>query len=167
MLDKNKCIRIELNSKRTKTYIFKCEMCPKELRVRESYMETHSKKCISCVKKKRPYESIYNTFIYNCKETGRKCDISYKDFLNYTKIKNCHYCENKLKWTEYLVKKEFSNECYYLDRMDNNKDYIKSNITVCCSFCNYLKGNRFNYEEFMLLSPVLKTIRLNRIKNVD
>lgn len=40
--------------------------------------------------------------------------------------------------------------------------YTIENCIPFCSQCNYTKSNRFNYEEFILLAPTLKQIRLKR-----
>lgn len=37
---------------------------------------------------------------------------------------------------------------YNLDRIDNNKGYIFSNLVVCCWRCNNSKGNRYSFEEW-------------------
>ncbi len=37
-------------------------------------------------------------------------------------------------------------------------------FVLCCWECNRLKSDRFTYEEFLRLSPILKEIIQDRIK---
>lgn len=63
----------------------------------------------------------------------------------------CHYCLGLIgKWG------------HGLDRMDNSKPHLASNVVPCCGFCNSLKGDKVSYEEMMLLIPGLREIRLRR-----
>jgi 5-methylcytosine-specific restriction endonuclease McrA len=58
-----------------------------------------------------------------------------------------------------ISKEEFNDlsarECHYcgkkgpngIDRVDNNKGYLKENCVPCCKHCNYAKGN-LSMEDF-------------------
>lgn len=147
-----------------RTYIFQC-VCGKEVKSRNSYLKRHSGKCRKCNGKEilktkaipvirlRPYESIYNYL----KSQDKKCDISYEDFVGFAGITECHYCGENITWKEHGQASTIN-----LDRKDNRLPHIKENLVVCCGDCNRTKGDRFSYEEFMLLSPVLKQIRRSR-----
>lgn len=93
----------------------------------------------------RPYESSYNKFLAAAKSRGYPPSVSYDDFLAYTQISQCHYCLSSIKWEKYSGHGTIP---YNLDRKDNNATYTKDNIVVCCTRCNYGKGNRFTYEEW-------------------
>lgn len=75
--------------------------------------------------------------------------------------KNCNYCEKIMKWQPYGE----NNPGFWLDRKDSKLGHMNGNLVVCCGLCNYTKTNRYTYEEFMLLAPVLKQIRLAREAN--
>lgn len=132
------------------THIIQCniEGCLSTLRVRQS--ELKNKKeflCISHAHTKRPFESLLNTM----KNDHRKLEnnITYEQFIEFTKIKNCHYCLSTINWIEYsVVKGEFKSNAYYLDRVDNDKGYTNDNVVVCCTKCNIARGNRYSYEEW-------------------
>lgn len=112
------------------------------------------------MKRKRPFEARYNNFLAKTKLDNPKTDITYEDYLQYTKIPNCHYCERPINWQPYGD----NIPGFFLDRKDNNKTHTKDNVVVCCGPCNSTKRNYFNYEEFLLVGPILKQIRLDRLK---
>ena len=178
MIDINQVIRIEKRTypSRIKTgrspynvYIFKCRECVNEIKSGFSYLKKHSGLCIHCANKislqkalkkrrLRPYESILNVL----KVADNKCNLTYEDFLEFTKTNNCHYCTSQINWIPFGKA-----TTHNLDRKDNNKAHIKGNLVVCCGSCNRTKGPTFSYDEFILLSPILTSIMLNRInKNV-
>jgi len=106
--------------------------------------------------RKRPFEATYNTLV--AKEPHRSRGFYYKDYLSFTSIKICHYCGARVMWLPHR-KKEPKSYGHNLDRKDNNKGYSKINCVVCCGSCNRTKGDRFSYEEFMLLAPALRKIQ--------
>lgn len=53
----------------------------------------------------------------------------------------CHYCGKK------YIEGKFLNG---IDRINNTKPYTLTNSVSCCDMCNYMKGNRWNDEEFLL-----------------
>lgn len=46
-----------------------------------------------------------------------------------------------------------------LDRIDNNKGYILSNVLPCCGNCNKTRGDRFSIEEMKLMITTLLDFR--------
>ena len=158
------------NATRFKVYIFECKTCKVEkLRVRKLYIKKHSGECKRCsakrtivknggMRRKRPYEARYNNFLRRTQYDEIKNDITYECFLEFTKIKNCHYCERTIPWEPYSS----NSTGYFLDRKDNNKWHTIDNVVVCCGVCNNTKRNYFTYEEFKQLSPILKQIREKR-----
>lgn len=160
---------------RNKIYVFECLLCKKEIHLRKSDITKVSGRCRSCVDKesgkissiknrKLPYEALYNKFIYDRKRFNQMCNISFEDFIEFTKIKNCHYCNKIVNWSTHALYKNGAK--YNLDRKDNNMGYIKDNCTVCCWECNEIKGNRFSYNEFIILSETIKEIYKKRDLNV-
>lgn len=75
---------------------------------------------------------------------NRSNDLT-KEFIRGCIQQCCSYCgENKLRMT--------------LDRIDNNKGHIQSNILPACIRCNYARGS-MPYEAWILLAPGLKQAR--------
>ena len=99
-------------------------------------------------RQKRPFESLYNIFVSRAKY---KVELTYEDFLEYTKINCCYYCGAEIVWVPYY--KFFK---YNLDRKDSNKTYTKENCVVCCARCNFGKSNRFTSEEWLIMTKALK-----------
>mgnify|MGYP001565349624 CR=1 FL=1 len=60
--------------------------------------------------------------------------LSLKEIRNFFD-KKCAYCGEKIKGCR-------------LDRIDNDKGYIKNNIISCCSICNIMKG-KLTKKEFI------------------
>lgn len=140
-------------------YVIKCqtENCKNILKIRKSDVKNKLGVCLSCQNKKRPFESIYNGFLKTAKETNRKTDITFEDFLEYTKIKFCHYCKNKINWIEYgTVNGENISRSYFLDRKDSSINYYKINVVVCCTRCNRGKNSLFSYEEWFGMTKFLR-----------
>lgn len=149
----NNLIRIEkqprLNGGPRTVYILKCADCEKTIKVRKNDYDKkkHSLKCQICSHRKKPFESLFNTFRLDHRKIINT--LSFTDFLNFTKQKNCHYCNNTINWIEYpTVGGKFNSNAYYLDRKDNSEGYSVENCVVCCTKCNLAKGNRYTYEEW-------------------
>lgn len=149
-------------------YVFQCPNCVNTVEVKKCGVKYATGKCHVCCQRKRPYESIYNCLVINAKDRDIKIDLTFEQFLEFTKINNCHYCNiflNRKAFKDRVNSKSHS-AAYLLDRKDASLHYTKENLVACCSFCNYLKSDKLNYEEFMLLSPALKLIQEKRKKNV-
>lgn len=135
--------------KENNKYYFRCAKCTKIIQCKPYYLNKHSGLCRSCVMKKRPYEHIYKRFCNTAKTENHKNELSYEDFLNFTKQSNCHYCLKSIPWMEYCYfNNRYTRGGYFLDRMDNKKGYSNINCVVCCTNCNKAKGNRYTYEEW-------------------
>ena len=114
----------------------------------------------SKAKRKDPYRWIYNGLFHRCKMLNRECLLSFEDFLPYTNITKCHYCNSNIKWPEHRCNGESG--AYYLDRKDNNLGYTQDNCVVCCALCNWVKSDQFSYAEMIKLGKVISEIRTNR-----
>ena len=127
-----------------------------------------------------PYQWIYSILLRWVKESRYhdfiKDVMSYEDFLTFTKIDECHYCGEKIVWSEHTTyigqyynsdrkRKRNVNRKYNLDRKDNSKGYTKDNCVVCCTQCNFIKGKSLTYDEMCLLREPLHKIReLRKLK---
>jgi hypothetical protein len=120
-------------------YIFLCK-CGKKMKVRSDAVKKHPGHCLKCAHRKRPYESLYNSLVQTAKRRNLKIKITYKQFLKFTKIKNCHYCGSNLFWEEFTTYKANKKQTN-LDRVNNDKGYVIKNCVVCCFICNRAKLN--------------------------
>jgi hypothetical protein len=136
-------------------YLCQCS-CGSSLRIVSaiSLRSKHSKSC-GCLQieavSKRPFESLYNRIRTHNPSVG--VSLTYKEYLKLTNICFCHYCKAEVNW---------KSTAYNLDRKDNSLGYSKKNCVVCCGSCNRTKGDRFTYEEFMLIAKVSR--RINRMR---
>lgn len=106
------------------------------------------------INRKRPFEWIYNRLQTAGKKFGRV--LTYADFLTFTEIEECHYCNAPIYWMPYSQNKGRGNGAYNIDRKDNQKGYTKDNCVVCCRRCNLAKGDRFTYAEWLQLGKVIR-----------
>jgi len=146
------------------TLIFKCLKCPRKIKSKRSSLHTHSGMCNKCAQRKRPFESIYTSLTRSDNYTPKNSTLTYEEFLQFTKIQHCHYCTTEIKWTEFRGSTDLKR--YYLDRKNSGLGYHMYNVVACCSSCNYLKSDKFTYEEFMLLGPALREVAIKRGLNV-
>jgi hypothetical protein len=114
--------------------------------------------CVNKTPKKRPYEAIYNRLVWSASKRGLKV-LSYEDFLPFTKITECNYCGSPITWTKHFVIAKTRQSGYNLDRKNTNIGYEKQNLVVCCKSCNWTKGNRFTYEQFVQIGRVIRSFR--------
>lgn len=149
----NQIIRIEKQPRKNggprTVYILNCLDCSSDIKVRKAdyNKNLYSGKCSSCSHRKLPFESQFNCFKSDWRKL--KNTITYQQFLEFTKIKNCHYCTTSINWNEYgIVNGKLKGRSYFLDRKDNDLGYIESNCVVCCTKCNLAKGNRYTYQEW-------------------
>jgi hypothetical protein len=95
-----------------------------------------------------PFRSLYNMFLNSQKHRKNivNVDLSFNDFLEFTKITNCYYCGDFVIWQPY--RKLGKSNAYNLDRKNNKLGYTKNNCVVCCKGCNMLKSY-FDEKEFL------------------
>ncbi len=127
----------------------------------------HTKSC-GCARSHRrlqPYEWLYSQLQFSAKKTKRHVDLTFRDFLFFTTIKQCHYCGVGIEWSPF--NQSGKNQGYHLDRKDNNEGYTKSNCVVCCRRCNWIKGNEFTYSEMLKLGESVKKILNSRTGKYD
>lgn len=169
MLDKNNAKLVEIKRSKSgstyKTFTFECVDCGNDIKSQISQLKTHSGKCRKCAQRKQPYEHILNELIHTCNKRGiHEVTITYNEFIEIIKDSKCHYCEKELLFNPY-TRDENSNyvsRAYQLDRKNNNLGYIVDNVVPCCWNCNRIKSDIYTYDEFLLLSPILKQIHKNK-----
>jgi hypothetical protein len=103
---------------------------------------------------KRPFESLHNRLLYTASKRGQEVALTYEEYLAFTEQKSCHYCDAEIVWGKLRT-----STGHNLDRKDNALGYSVENCVVCCGSCNRTKGDRYTYEEFMLIAPILKMIQ--------
>ncbi len=120
------------------------------------------RKEISRIANARHYLTPYRHHWKKAESCAKKKNIefllTYEEFLNFVKIKECFYCNFPIRW------EPFGNKVYgyNLDRKDNKIGYRKDNLVVCCWKCNDLKGNRISFEDFCIFSQI---VLKDRFKN--
>lgn len=100
----------------------------------------------------RPYESRYNALVGRCRGI-RRIVMSYRDFVSFTKVKQCYYCGDAVQWNEYLGGGKAG--CN-LDRVDSRLGYIKRNCVVSCGVCNHMKWTLTQGEFFTRVAKIYR-----------
>lgn len=101
--------------------------------------------------RKEPYYHLFTALNRSAKNREQECSISFDDFLSYTKIKKCHYCNGEIEWWPHQIGRGHH---YNLDRMDNKEGYTLENCVVCCPRCNQMKGTLPYLEFYEFTEPV-------------
>ena len=146
-------LRRLLNDKSNNTrWECKCK-CGNIVNVRSGSLLNDRTKSCGCLHRekvrKEPYYHLYSSIKRrkNYSESPNKlCSITFKQFLEFIKIKVCHYCGETVKWLEYSGN-DGNHHQYNLDRKNNNLGYDVSNCVVCCPSCNHMKG-AVEYSKF-------------------
>jgi len=109
------------------------------------------KRCRSSITSKRNYgeatfNTVYRQYASGAKRKGNLFNLSKKEFIEITK-RNCFYCDSR---PSNVKKSNFNNGDFVyngIDRIDNDKGYIITNVVPCCKICNYAK-NTMTLKEF-------------------
>ena len=120
------------------------------------------------IHEKKPYEWIYTMLLYQTKSrtNGFSDVMSFEEFLEFTKITQCHYCNESITWHKHRTYKNPNILKYHLDRKDNLVGYTKENCVVCCTLCNFVKGKQLTYDEMLIVGKSVtevQKIRRNRL----
>lgn len=165
LLDPRNALRIETWNNNRKLYVFKCltEGCSNEIRVgiAPSQLSRSTGHCTSCNRKGKPYGTLFARLEANAKKKQVKLDLSYEEFLDFTKVKRCTYCQSEIDWKEHGKSGE-NTVAYNLDRMDSSKGYSKENCVVCCKICNWSKNDLFSHEEFLIVGKAIGEVLRSR-----
>ena len=105
---------------------------------------------------------LFQKYQKRAMERGLEWNIT-KDQFNRLTQENCFYCNDGPNTTT-QIKGGYGSYTYNgIDRLDNDKGYVKSNVVTCCSVCNFLKGS-FDIELFL---SKIKQIYNHRIQNAN
>lgn len=174
-LRKEDAIRVEhvtysskyhVNGLKQKSYIYICFICKEnEVRVTSSRVKSSKGRCSHCALSHHyvePFRTTYTGIRNNVnsnnkrKNKDRKLDITFEEFVEFTKMPDCHYCGIALEWAPYPKRGRGRSN---LDRKQHDLNYSIDNIVVCCPECNYMKAAFYTYEEFCKMRLVLNQIR--------
>lgn len=147
------------------SWICRCN-CGKEVEILgHSLRKEHSKRCRDCFlasirlekglsSKRRVYskyrrKALKNNLIFN---------LSFEEFEKLTSL-DCFYCGDKPN--NYCVgNRAYGGFTYQgIDRMDNDKGYVLSNVVPCCKACNMAKKTT-SFSEFV---SWIKKLAFNKV----
>ena len=106
----------------------------------------------------RPYESLYNYCMFHANREHPELlhTLTFEEFVEFTASPFCHYCGEAVVFVVRNINGARAIR-YNLDRKNNAEGYCKPNLVVCCKVCNYTKGNRFTYEQFIEIGKVIRS----------
>lgn len=143
---------------------WKCQCdCGKIKSVYRHWLTSNQTKSCGCWRKEiserghKPFQSLYKRLVWNCQKTNVPITLTFEEFLEFTTIQNCHYCNDKITWHQR------NRSRYNLDRKNNNQGYTKENCVVCCKECNYAKNNHFTHDEMMIIGKAIGEVKRNRL----
>lgn len=144
--------------------------CNNIVRIQKHAIYRHTGMCSSCCQRGRPFEAMYNELFNRKERHGKEVTLSYEEFLEFTKIEQCHYCLDEIKWVPF-TKDGHGNDLkdgrsYKLDRKNNNIGYTKDNCVVCCWTCNSAKGSRYTYDQFHTMTASFRNKNLEDRKRL-
>lgn len=160
----------KLKPKAKLSYKFCC-VCKVELSIGEFHKDSKNKdgtssRCKAC--KKKYYKEYYelnktqinqhsNTYYqlpqrkyydyrHNSNKRSREFALTFDQFMTFWQ-KPCRYCTEAIPTIG-------------LDRLDNTKGYLLTNIVPCCSECNRIRSNKFTYQEMITcIGPALQEVK--------
>lgn len=106
----------------------------------------------------KEYQWLFTKFKKECEKRKRDNTISFKEFLKFTQINRCHYCNSTINWSKHHpdCRRHLESHGYHLDRKNNDEDYSVENCVVCCNRCNFSKSDRFSYNEWYGMTQYLR-----------
>lgn len=96
---------------------------------------------------------LFNRARLQAKDRGIPWALSREEYNTLRTSVACTYCRGPL-----------AESGVGLDRKDSSLGYVRDNVVPCCGMCNKIKNNHLNFSEMLLLAPVLKQIRLERLE---
>jgi hypothetical protein len=126
--------------------------CGKEYKVTASaLLRGKHRGCSSCRNGNlgKPFAYLYRQLLTQSR--GHMVQLTYDEYLEFTKQTVCHYCDAPIVWNAHGDQKSG----YKLDRKDNATGYTKDNCVVCCPRCNWAKGDHFTYAEWLQIGRVI------------
>jgi hypothetical protein len=146
-----------------------CSVCSVEFKTNSAHRHTCSNSCYKkyWADKRQTVESKeqreqwklstgrYSNLKKRVKEKGFSYVMEEDVFMSIIK-RDCFYCGTR----HWGVEKGVG-----LDRIDNDEEYLESNVVSCCARCNRCRGNEFTSDEFKALMSSEKYIRALKIVN--
>ena len=83
------------------------------------------------------------------KKKGQVCDLDADWYEQNIQGKSCEYCGDKSRGVG-------------CDRIDNLLGHTKANVVPCCLECNIIRGNRFSYDEMLIIGEGIRKVRISR-----
>lgn len=107
------------------------------------------------------FSDKYRRLRSNAKIRNKIFNLSFEEFVLIRMSKTCLYCG---RTAEELITKDkiVRREVMTIDRINNNKGYSKENCVLACYDCNRIKGNRFSYNEMILIGNLFNKIYKTR-----
>ena len=103
-------------------------------------------------RRKNPGVRGFNSLLNVYKRSAAKRELEFKlseDEFKELTTKNCYYCNQEPNQKRCASSDNWSTFKYNgIDRVDNNKGYVKDNCVPCCKMCNRMKLD-LSYETFM------------------
>ena len=114
-------------------YKWNCPKCNAEREYHTKGSFTRAKRTNACriSNRLRPYEGLYNVFVSK-NEARYPVQMTFEEFVSFTKINKCHYCGDPVTWLKHMSGKLGRRYRCNLDRTDNQIGYTKDNCVVCC-----------------------------------
>ena len=165
--------RILNSTKDTKKSWYRCLCdCGKEKEFRGSSLSCGNSKSCGCVRTesirnkqgKKPFEYLYKLLVANSIKRKHEMYLSYEEFVEFTKIDRCHYCDSEIVWVLHPCDRPKKGYGYNLDRKDNTKGYSVENCVVCCRRCNWSRSDTFSYEEWVEIGKTIKKFREDKCR---
>lgn len=116
------------------------------------------------------YEASRNRVYYKYKirSVGRGIpfDLSVEQFTTISE-RRCHYCGAKPSPSKSKTHQNLNGNwlCNGLDRIDNSKGYLLSNVQACCFPCNQLKSSRDENEFLSQITAIAMHLGLACLKD--
>lgn len=144
---------------RLRLLIFKCAnpRCAREIKIPHHELGKYTGLCKPCsAGSLGPYSTAYHRLQRSAVSRGLSLELTYEDYLEFTKTLKCFYCEITIPWN---ADRQLS---YFLDRKNREDGYTKENVVVCCCTCNQIRGAQLTFEEMLILKPSLVSLAQHR-----
>lgn len=159
-----------MDKKRNAKWECQCD-CGKRFAIFGSALTNAGVKSCGCVPRgpSLPYgESYFNRVYYRYVKSAKNRNLPFelsKETFREMISRNCYYCNKSPEYREYKNYNKNGGIIFNgIDRVDNNKGYIKDNVVACCEQCNRIKLN-YTLDEFLTKTKdIYENLRLNEYK---
>jgi hypothetical protein len=121
--------------------------------VRARYRISHPKKMVEYVKNyadKNPMKSFYWHLKADAKTRKKEFTLTFDEYVVF-RNQPCFYCQSTN-----------SGRGGGLDRLNNEKGYIKDNVVSCCGNCNRVRCDVLSVEEMQTAVTAILALRASR-----